>query len=464
MAEKLNFTDTRLKALVVAPKGQRYEVMDGLQPGLGVRVTDSGHKSFFIRTRIPGRLDPKTGQPTDAPVRRIVGEVGKVAIDDARATARDWLKMMSRGIDPQEEQRRETEAAAAKRRAELASSFRALSEAYLRHKRRAGHRRVDTTEREINRHLVSRWADVPAAQITRRDVTKVIEELADAGKQRTAHDIFGHARSMFGWAIDTGDFGMEHSPCDRVKPSRLIGAKKFRQRVLTDAELRAYWRATRHLGYPLGPFYRLLLLTGQRLSEVAGMRRRELHPELAKLLGSGDKIDWPRVPAAVKVWTIPPERFKSGLSHIVPLSDVACEVLRGLPVFRKGDHLFTNTLGMRPINGFGQAKAKLDKRMLLALRARARAAGEVTSVVTLEPWVQHDVRRTVRTRLSGLRVPQEVAEMVIGHGKKGLGRVYDQHQFMDEMREALEAWAARLLSIAEPPPDNVVALAARRVS
>ena len=72
------------------------------------------------------------------------------------------------------------------------------------------------------------------------------------------------------------------------------------------------------------------------------------------------------------------------------------------------------------------------------------------------PWVVHDIRRTVRTRLASLRVSDLVAEMVIGHGRKGIQRVYDQHTYEPEMREALELWAARLRDIVTPPPENVV--------
>ena len=70
------------------------------------------------------------------------------------------------------------------------------------------------------------------------------------------------------------------------------------------------------------------------------------------------------------------------------------------------------------------------------------------------------MRRTVRTRLSALKVQDHVAEMVIGHGRKGIARIYDQHRFEDEKREALAKWAVLLRSIVEPPPANVVALKA----
>ena len=89
--------------------------------------------------------------------------------------------------------------------------------------------------------------------------------------------------------------------------------------------------------------------------------------------------------------------------------------------------------------------------LLLALR-------RATTRSALPPFVNHDIRRTVRTRLSGLRIPDTISERVIGHGAKGLARVYDQHKYLDEMREALEAWEAKLRSIVIPPPSNVVPL------
>ena len=129
---------------------------------------------------------------------------------------------------------------------------------------------------------------------------------------------------------------------------------------------------------------------------------------------------------------------------MVPLSEQAVAVLKSLPHFTKGDHLFSTTFGEKSVGGFGRAKPRLDTLMA------------EKSASTIPPWVIHDMRRTVRTRLASLRVPDMVAEMVIGHGRKGIQRVYDQHSYEDEMREALELWAARLRDIVTPPPENIV--------
>jgi integrase len=162
------------------------------------------------------------------------------------------------------------------------------------------------------------------------------------------------------------------------------------------------------------------LLTGQRKSEVSGAR-------------------WTEFNLAARVWTVPPERFKSNATHVVPLTNEVTGLLQSLP--RYGDFLFPSARGVTaPIRNFAKPKERLDALMLEDLRAADPKA-------KLQPFVIHDLRRTVRTRLSALRIPDVVAEMVIGHGRKGLQRIYDQHTFADEMREALTAWNERLRDI-----------------
>jgi integrase len=244
----------------------------------------------------------------------------------------------------------------------------------------------------------------------------MIDEVADRGPYQ-AHNVLGHTKTFFNWAIERGIYGVETSPCDRIKPGRLIGRRVPRQRVLSDPEIKAFWRAAGRLGYPFGTLFQMLLLTGQRRSEVAEARWRE--------------FDLPN-----RVWTVPPERFKSDSNHIVPLTDDVIALLEKLPRWNGGDALFSTTSGTTPVNGFSYQKLSLDSFMKGAL-------GDIE----LKRFVLHDLRRTTRTRLSSLKVPDAVAEMVIGHGRKGIQRVYDQHQYVGEMREALEAWNAKLREI-----------------
>jgi hypothetical protein len=131
------------------------------------------------------------------------------------------------------------------------------------------------------------------------------------------------------------------------------------------------------------------------------------------------------------------------------LCDDALAVLNALPRF-EGDHVFTTTGGVKPVNGFDTAKERADALMLAELRHADRKA-------TLPDFVIHDVRRTVRTGLSAISgISDLVRELVIGHTKPGLHKVYDQFAYVDEKRQALAAWEARLRSIVTPPPPNVV--------
>jgi integrase len=258
--------------------------------------------------------------------------------------------------------------------------------------------------------------------------------------------VFSHARTLFNWAINRGSYGLEHSPCDRVKIGDLVSRRKQpRQRTLSDDELRAFWKATDRLGYPWQQMFRLLLLTGTRKTEAAGARWREF-----------SNLDDP----AKAAWQVPPERFKSNASHLVPLSADALAVVAKLPRFRHGDHLFSFSYGDRPATVLHQAKARLDALMLRYLRALARLRGDDPAAVTLTPWQTHDLRRVVRTKLAALEVNDTVAEMCLGHGRRGLQRVYDQHKYELQIRRALEAWASELSRIVSPPreDDKVVPL------
>jgi integrase len=130
--------------------------------------------------------------------------------------------------------------------------------------------------------------------------------------------------------------------------------------------------------------------------------------------------------------------MKSDAPHVVPLSTIAITILRSLPRFAGGDYLFSTTFGKKPVAGFSKAKARLDALMSKELGS-------------LEHFVVHDIRRTVRTRLSAAPVEDRVRELVIGHTQRGLHKVYDQHTYLDEKRQALDWWAARLTDVVTQP-------------
>jgi integrase len=425
---KRNLTDRTLKALKAEKPGRRYEVWDSVVPGFGVRVTDKGRRTFILVARFPGSKHP---------TRRAIGAYGVITLEKARIKAREWLELVRRGTDPRvhEDQLRLAE----QRRNQM--TFAAVAEDFIKEKL-ATERRGREVERDIRREFIPAWGRQPIAHITPLEVRAVIKAVKDRGAPYQAHNLLGYARRLFAWAIDQHCYGLESSPCDRLKPKSIIGKKIVRSRVLDDDELRALWRAAEGIPYPYGPLFRILALTGQRKSEVANAR-------------------WGELDLGRKLWTIPADRMKAEAPHVVPLSDDAVFILESLPRFNKGDHLFSTTFGVKPVNGFSKAKAVLDKAMLAELR---KAAGNDATPARnkLDPFVIHDIRRTMRTGLSALPVSDLVRELVIAHTKPGLHKIYDQFAYLDEKRHALDLWAARLRNIVEVRAPNVVDLAAAR--
>jgi integrase len=420
MAKQL--TDRTLSA--AKPRAGIYDIHDTAEPGLRLRVHPGGKKTFVLVARYPTHPDHAT--------RRALGVYPTMSLAEARDKARDWKKLIAKDVDPQEEAEERRREKARQR----ATTFAAVAEDFIARLHRDKKRKAAVAEREIRREFMDRWGERSITNITQADVKAVLRATADRGAPYQAHNLLVHVRSLFNWAIAQDDYGLTSSPCDRLKPSVVIGKKKYRHRVLDDDELRAFWNATGRMGYPFGTAFRMLLLTGQRKTEVSDAR-------------------WKEFALDQKLWTVPPERFKSDTTHLVPLSDACMMLLGELPLFKTGDYLFSTMFGGKPVVGFSRAKLQLDRLMLEELRAIRGPNAE------LAPFVTHDLRRTVRTRLSSLRVSDRVAEMVIGHGSKGLQRVYDQHKYIDEMREALELWAGRLRSIVTPPADNVVEMRER---
>ncbi|MGN7770760.1 tyrosine-type recombinase/integrase [Phyllobacterium sp. 22552] len=435
-------TDVGVKALKAADPGKRYIHKDTEVPGLGISVTDKGTKTFVLVARFPGSSNP---------TRRAIGEYGAIKLETARTVARDWKSLVRQGIDPKElETKRRLE-----EQQKRDNSFGMIVEEYIRLKvvgddeLKPKQRKGLAVARELRDEFVNDvrdgdrivrhgLRDRPIVDITRADITRVVDDAVARGATYQAHNLLGHARTFFNWAIGRGVYGIESSPCDRMKPKSVIGKKALRKRVLNDTEIAALWRASSRAGYPYGKCFQMLLLTGQRKSEVAEARWREF--DLKK-----------------KIWTIPPARMKAENSHVVPLSDEVIAILETLPKFKKADHLFTTTGGVKPINGFSKSKARLDKLMTKYLRAYARLMGSDPDGVELPSFVIHDIRRTMRTGLSSLPgVSSIVAELVIAHTQKGLHAVYDQHSYLDEKRNALDLWAKRITEITRPAPDNVV--------
>jgi integrase len=437
MAQKRTLNDRTLKALKPAKSGQRYDVMDAAAPGFGVRVTDKGQKTYILLARYPGSSNP---------TRSALGTVGTMDLADARQKARDWLVRIKAGIDPRAEERRSAEATAQAELAQRKNTFAAVAEDFIEQKL-PHERKGNEVKLNIQRQLLPDLGSKPVTAISDLDILAII----NAKKKRApaqARNLLGIAKRMFGWAKDQRVYGLVANPCADLRPAKLIGDKRTGNRVLSDDELFALWRAAKRMPYPAGPVYQMLMLTALRLNEAAD-------------------ASWPELDRQKRIWTIPAERMKGregkARAHAVPLTEDLLRLLNALPRFTgksSGDYVFSTSFGTKPVWISSKIKQEIDQRMLLTLRALARRRGDDPKKVTLPPWKNHDIRRTVRSQLSRLKVAEEVREAVLSHVRPGIKGVYDLHDYLDEKREALSLWAARLKSIVEPVPSNVVALRA----
>jgi len=393
---------------ITPPLTGRKETYDAKVPGLFLRVTKTGNKSWGLDFRVNGKRE-----------RLMLGSYPVVELDDARTAGLDALRAVKDGRNPAAEKR------AAKEAQPSADTVRAVTKLYVERYAKRNNRSWRETERIFNKYVVPVWKDRPLQDIRRPDVIGLLDGVEDDNGPVMSDAVLAQVRKLFNWALDRGI--IDATPIARVQ-RRTKTKERMRKRWLPDAEIKAVWLAANNLGYPFGPFVKLLLLTGQRRSEVAGMRWDEI---------SND------------VWTIPATKTKNKEDHEVPLSPAAVQLLKDTP--NTGDYVFMSgrSKAGNPISGFSKAKAYLDKHI-------------EDNGLQMEQWGFHDLRRTVRTHMSRLNVASEIAERVLNHTPQGIEAVYDRHGYLDEKRKALEAWSDYLsLTLNDGTAANVVKLKAR---
>ena len=289
--------------------------------------------------------------------------------------------------------------------------------------------------------LADIWSDKPVAEIDGHDVHSVVEDARKRGipglprRNQGTSDARGrklHAALsvLFRWLLQRRK--VTSNPCVGVWHP---GAPPARERTLTENEQRWFWKACDQIGWPFGPAFQLLLITGARLNEVTGMCRDELGADGA--------------------WTISRTRSKNHRAHQVPLPPLAKAIIAGLPLIDSPAGFVFTTTGRRPITGFSKAKTALDRAML------AQARAEAGDSVTVLPWRLHDLRRTAATGMAELGVLPHVVEAALNHvsgARAGIAGVYNKATYGPEKQAALLRWAANVQGVVLGKPANVVHL------
>jgi integrase len=279
------------------------------------------------------------------------------------------------------------------------------------------------------RGLALKWRGRKVSNITKCDIIAQLDEQVARGIGANANRLRAALLLFFGWCLRREL--VIANPCAGVDPPV---AEQPRDRVLTDDELALFWRASAE-DVLFGPMWRILALTGQRRDEARGMSWAELDLEKG-------------------LWTIPAARTKNGREHVVPLSTLSVEILQAQPRIGGKRAIVFTTTGDSKLGGLSRAKTRLDARMLAIGRQH-------NSRAKMTPWVIHDLRRTCASGMQKLGIALPVIEKILNHTSgsfAGIVGIYQRHEFLDEKRSALDAWARHIQALIDPVVGNVVPL------
>ncbi len=378
--------------------------------GFGVRRQKDG-ASFVFKYRFAGEQRFYT-----------LGRHGTdLTVEQARKAVEAVRGRVAMGADPAKEKREARKRVARDKR----TAFRLIARKFIARHAKPNTRTWRETKRILDRYVLPEWGERPIADIRRGDVVDLLDTVEDRSGSAMAHHVLAVVRKLFNWwASRTDDF---RSPIV-AGMGRIKAKERARTRTLSDAELRAVWKASATITPAVyGALIQFLILTAQRRDEASRAKRSEFQRD---------------------EWLIPAERYKTGQPHLVPLSEAARTLVESQPRF--GPFLFT-TNGKTPFSGFSKTKARLDTMVLAELR-------RLDSKAILEPWRHHDLRRTARSLMSRAGVDADHAERALGHAIPGIRATYDLHSFAREKRLAFERLAEMVQRIVNPPAENVVAL------
>ncbi|MEZ5792207.1 MAG: tyrosine-type recombinase/integrase [Nitratireductor sp.] len=387
----MKLTHDRVRNFVL-PQGRREMlVFDDLLAGFGLRVREGGSRNWIVQYKVGSRNQ-----------RMTLGSIEMLNAEKARKVAQEILAKVRLGEDPQAE-RIDARSKSDHDFAEIARLF------IIRQQTRLRPSSLADTRRYLERYAV-KLHPLAFGSIGRGEIASVLREIAQQRGAVSADRARAALSACFTWAMKEGW-------CDTnpVLATNTHAGPIGRDRVLDREELAAIWNALPEGDY--GSIIRLLILTGQRRSEISELRWSEVDFERALV-------------------ELPASRTKNKRSHQVPLSQPALALLKACRVDAGREHMFGS--GQRGFQGHGRAKRDLDAR----LRAGRSGIGPDT-IPDIEPWRVHDIRRSVATGMADIGVEPHIIEAVLNHvsgHKAGVAGIYNRAAYTSEKRKAFEAW------------------------
>lgn len=385
------FTDAFVKGLRPDPAKEKYYVRAELQ-GLALCVYRSGVKSWFFIFTFEGKR-----------YSMALGNYPDVSLGKVKELYADAWKLYAAGKNPawlskiEESERR------------LAPTVKMLVDEYIRSLRKKS---KDQDIRALYKHVVPALGDLKAAEIRRRDIINLLSSVMNEHGGGMSNQLRKYLSTMFNYAVDQEI--IEVSPCSSVKK---LAKSKPRERYLTEPEIIKVWAALSSdkviMSDTMRRALKLILVTGQRPGDIAGMVESEI-----------DGV----------TWSIPAERYKTDIDHKVLLTGLAKSLLTGK---RRGGFVFPTS-------------HHLSKRAPMLVNSMGHAVKRNLDKIGVAPFTPHDLRRTAATHLGRLGFRDEVIDAVLGHIKRGIIATYNQHDYEEEKKRALNAWASELQRMVSP--------------
>jgi integrase len=397
----MKLSSTSIRALTL-PDGQSDKTFfDDTLPAFGVRLRQSGLKSYVLQYKVGGKNR-----------RAVLGSTDTISLDRARSTAKTLLAKIRLGADPHGDK--------LDAQANARHTFRAMLVPFLaRQRARLKPRSYEETERHLMVQCKSLHAR-PVDRIDRRLLAFHLSALAENSGPGAANRCRASLSAFFTWAAREGL--VEGNPVAFTNKAVENGARKH---VITDADLATIWRAAAAHGGDYGAIIQLLLLTGCRRDEIGSLRWSEADFDEATIVLS-------------------PERTKSRREFVVPLSMAAVAILKGHPRHEGRDIVFGR--GGKGFRDWSGSKAELDARLK-----------------DVDAWVLHDFRRSLSTAMhERFEVLPHVCEALLGHvsgHQGGVAGTYNKAAYLPQRRRALERWADHLAGlVGKRRPTKVVKL------
>ena len=415
----MKLTTAMVRTLKV-PAGKSEAIFfDDNLPGFGLRLRERGSRTFIFQYKLGTKQR-----------RMALGNATPERIGDVRKIADKLYARVKLGQDPARDK--------AEAKANVAQTFKAAADEFLEQQRT---RLRERSFPDVQRHL-EKYArplhELAIAKITRRDVALVIASISKNHGPVTANRARSSLSAFFSWVMEQG----------RADANPVIGTarneERSRDRVLAPAELRAIWDALDDNDF--GDIVRLLALTAQRASEIAGLSFPEIHDDTIVL---------------------PAKRTKNSRSHVVPLSAAAKAILDKHK--QEGERELIFGRGKKSFSGWSNCKERVDEKI-------EKALGKA-----LPHWTLHDLRRTFATYAGGgmpahlleklpardkeiargLGIQPHIIEAVLNHvsgHKAGVAGIYNRSSYEREKRAALYLWANHLTAIVEDNASNITPL------